>query len=92
MLKPSSQEVNGTITIHIERQPSGSVFQELVSEELAQLERDGRMNRLLSADDHDDNPMETLRSVLVRMKPFIQAIGVASTVRVLRYYFVDLSY
>ena len=92
MLKPSSKKVKGSITIHIERQPSGSVFQELVSEELAQLERDDRMNRLLSAHDRDDNPMETVRSVLVRMKPFIQAIGVASTVRALHYYFVNPSY
>ena len=91
MLKPSSKKVKGSITIHIERQPSGSVFQELVSEELAQLERDDRMNRLLFADNHDDNTMETLHSVLVRMKPFIQAIGVASTVRFLHHYFVDLN-
>ena len=91
MLNPSSQEVKGSITIHIERQPSGSVFQELVSEELAQLERNDHMNRLLSANDHDDNPMETVRSVLVCMKPFIQAIGVVSTVRILHHYFVDLN-
>ena len=91
MLKPSSQKVKGSITIHIERQPSGFVFQELVSDELAQLERNDHMNRLLSANNHDDNPMETLRSVLVHMKPFIQAIGIASTVRFLHHYFVDLN-
>ena len=91
MLKPSSKKVKGSITIHVERQPSGSVSQESVSEELAQLMRDDHINHLLFTNNHDDNPKETGRSVLVRTKPFIQAIGVASTVRILHHYFVDLN-
>ena len=85
LLKPSSRKVKGSVTIRIEQIPSPSVFQERVGEELSQLAGDGRINQLSSTDAHDDDPMGTLRLLLSRMKPFIQALGAASTVRASNY-------
>ena len=82
LLKPSSRKVKGSVTIRIEQIPSPSVFHERVGEELSQLAGDGRINQLSSTNTHDDDSIGTLCMLLGRMKPFIQALGAASTVRV----------
>ena len=82
LLKPSSRKVKGLITIRMERNPSPTILQEQVSEELSQLAGDSRIGQLSSTDAHEDDSMGTLCMLLGRMKPFIQALGAASTVRV----------
>ena len=81
MLKPSSRKVEGSIAIRLERNPSTSVLQELVNEELSQLEQGNHINHPPSTDARDDNPMEALCALLGHMKPLIHALGAASTVR-----------
>ena len=80
LLKPSSRKVKGLITIRIEQNPSPTILQERVGEELSQLAGDGRIGQLPSTDAHEDDTMGTLCMLLGRMKPFIQALGDASTV------------
>ena len=82
LLKPSSRKVKGLITIRIEQDPSPTILQERVGEELSQLAGDGRINQLSSTNTHDDDSIGTLCMLLGRMKPFIQALGAASTVQV----------
>ena len=90
LLKPSSRKVKGSVTIRIEQIPSPSVSQEQVGEELSQLAGDDRINRLLPTDARDDDPIGTLCSSLGRMKPFIQALGAASSVRVSNHLYLIL--
>ena len=80
LMKPSSRKAKGSLTIRLERRCSDGLTHELVNEELSKLEQ-GCHSLETEANTSDDDPMEALRLLLGRMKPFIRVLGTASTVR-----------
>ena len=71
----------GKLTVRLERRSSDTLSPELADELLSQLEQNEHLKaRFLVAEADDDNPMETICSLLGHMKPFIRVLGTASTV------------